>query len=91
MQSSIESNNNNVSYANKIYINGDLNKSLFTNVIEDTRCFYPFTNENVSNENVYTLNNSKYIGKDLYPFNINNNICSIVEKIHSKLKGKNIL
>jgi len=100
-QSSKEANNNNVSYANKIYINGNLNESSFTNVIEDTRCFhpltnvikdsrclYPLTNKNIEENNIYTLNNSKYIGKDLYPFNIDDNICSIVENIHNELKDK---
>jgi hypothetical protein len=88
LQSSTESNNNNVSYANKIYIDGNLNKSSFTNVIEDTRCFYPLTNENIPSDNIYTLNNSKYIGKDLYPFNINDKVCSSIKPIKSSLISK---
>ena len=88
LQSSTESNNNNASYSNKIYINGNLNESSFTNVLEDTRCFYPFTNQNIPSNNIYTLNNSKYIGKDLYPFNINNNICSSTKPIEGSLISK---
>lgn len=81
--------NNVYKYADKIFINNMLNESEFTNIKEETRCFYELSDkDDKTGDDIITIDNITYKYQDFYPFDMDKSICDIGYPTKTELKGK---
>ena len=73
----------------KVYVDNKLNEGDYTNIREETRCFYKLEKDDEkSGDNTMIIDNNYYAYNDFYPFSIDNSICNIVAPIKTGIKGK---
>jgi len=84
-----DSNNNVYKYADKVYVDNELNENDYKNIVEETRCFYKLGDDvDKSGDNVTTIDSIAYKYQEFYPFSMENSICGVSYPTKTELKGK---